>query len=199
MIEDILLALGYAGVLAISFGLNLIPFASPSNLVIAGAIAALMPSMNPALIGLIVAVAASAAKIIHFYTASLLGARLSAEKKGRLSKYAEKIGKWGLVGAFLVAATPIPDDPVVIPLGLARYNAFRFFVAYFFGKLTITVFGAYAARFATVSLEEWIGGAPLLILSLALTVGVLSAMFKYDPEAFFQRVRRIFGKNSKSL
>ena len=199
MIEDILLALGYAGVFAVSFALNLIPFASPSNLVIAGAIAALMPSMGPALIGLTVAVAASAAKIIHFYTASLLGARLSTEKKTRMSKYAEKIGKWGLVGAFLVAATPIPDDPVVIPLGLARYNALRFFVAYFFGKLTITVIGAYATRFAALSLEELIGGAPLLILSIMLTVGVLSAMFKYDPEAFLQRISRIFGKTSKSL
>ena len=37
--------------------------------------------------------------------------------------------------AFVAAATPIPDDLVYVPLGLAKYNPKRFFIATLTGKL----------------------------------------------------------------
>ena len=75
LFEDVLMTYGYLGVFAVSIALNLLPFTSPSNLIIAGAVAFLFPAMNPILIGLTVAIAASLSKTAHYYVASYVGTR----------------------------------------------------------------------------------------------------------------------------
>ena len=43
-------------------------------------------------------------------------------------------------GAFAAALTPIPDDLVYIPLGLAKYNPAKFAIATFIGKFILNEF-----------------------------------------------------------
>jgi hypothetical protein len=55
------------------------------------------------------------------------------------------LSKYGWLGAFIAAATPVPDDVVYITLGLAKYSPFRFATAVFAGKMVlkeITVWSA---------------------------------------------------------
>ena len=47
------------------------------------------------------------------------------------------LGKYGWVGAFTASVTPIPDDLVYIPLGLAKYSPWKFATAVFAGKLIL--------------------------------------------------------------
>ena len=47
------------------------------------------------------------------------------------------VKRYGGSAAFVAAATPIPDDLVYIPLGLAKYNPKRFFVATLLGKIVL--------------------------------------------------------------
>jgi len=44
------------------------------------------------------------------------------------------LSKYGWGGAFVAALTPIPDDLVYIPLGLAKYSPWKFATATFAGK-----------------------------------------------------------------
>jgi membrane protein DedA with SNARE-associated domain len=44
------------------------------------------------------------------------------------------VSRYGWFGAFIAALTPIPDDLVYIPLGLAKYNPWKFATATFAGK-----------------------------------------------------------------
>jgi membrane protein DedA with SNARE-associated domain len=44
------------------------------------------------------------------------------------------VSRYGWFGAFIAALTPIPDDIVYIPLGLAKYNPWKFATATFAGK-----------------------------------------------------------------
>ena len=44
---------------------------------------------------------------------------------------------YGAAAAFVAAATPIPDDLVYVPLGLAKYNPRRFFISTLLGKLLL--------------------------------------------------------------
>ena len=56
------------------------------------------------------------------------------------------VKRYGAAAAFIAAATPIPDDLVYIPLGLAKYNPKRFFLATFAGKVVLSyvvVVGSY--------------------------------------------------------
>jgi len=48
------------------------------------------------------------------------------------------VKRYGATAAFVAAATPIPDDFIYVPLGLAKYNPTRFFVATFAGKIVLS-------------------------------------------------------------
>jgi membrane protein DedA with SNARE-associated domain len=45
--------------------------------------------------------------------------------------------KYGGIGAFIAALTPIPDDLVYIPLGLAKYSIKKFTIVTFLGKFIL--------------------------------------------------------------
>jgi membrane protein DedA with SNARE-associated domain len=48
------------------------------------------------------------------------------------------VTRYGATAAFIAAATPIPDDLVYVPLGLAKYNPKRFFIATLAGKIVLS-------------------------------------------------------------
>lgn len=47
------------------------------------------------------------------------------------------LGRYGGIGAFIAAVSPIPDDIVFIPLGLAKYSPWKFAIATFLGKFVL--------------------------------------------------------------
>ena len=177
-----LLTYGYLGVLVFSFLINLIPFMSPSNLIIAGVAAIALPQSPPIFVGILVALSAASAKLLHFYLAFFTNKFLSKDKKERLTAYKRKMKFAGPILLLLAAVSPVPDDPIVIPLGLMRYNPIKFFVIYLFGKTIITVIGAYMGSFVSVSLMDVIGGTNLLIISVVSTIVITYVMMKVDLE-----------------
>jgi membrane protein DedA with SNARE-associated domain len=195
LIIEELASYGYLGILLLILAINLLPFASPSNLVLAGAVV-YFTSMNPVAIAFIVAVGATLGKLVHFYIAAALGKRVN-HSDGKLSNYSRILGEWGALGAFIAAVTPIPDDPVVIPLGLMRYNSLRFTACYFLGKLTITLLGAYGAKVAAVRLDTLFGTSNSIVASLILSVLAITVLLKTDPSKvreYMSRLRCGMGK-----
>ena len=61
-----------------------------------------------------------------------------------------------LVGTavFVAAATPIPDDLIYIPLGIAKYNPRRFFIATLSGKLILSYMIVLIAHFVGLSILD---------------------------------------------
>lgn len=84
------------------------------------------------------ALSATAAKQIIFYV-SYEGRRIISEKtRKRMKPFERLVKRYGAAAAFFAAATPIPDDLVYVPLGLAKYNPKRFFIATLTGKLVLS-------------------------------------------------------------
>jgi membrane protein DedA with SNARE-associated domain len=181
-------------ILFTSFGLNLIPFAGPSNLLIASN-AALLTDADPASIGLLVAFGAATAKFIHYIITFFISAHLGEQRRKRLETVAPRLRRWGLIALFAVAATPLPDEPVIIPLGLLKYNPIKFFAAYFAGKLSITVAGAYLGRFGQDLLAPIISQEALTIISIILTIVIAIILLKVDVEGL---VRKILGRKNRT-
>jgi membrane protein DedA with SNARE-associated domain len=99
--------------------------------------AAFNKHLDPNLISLSSALGVLLAKMIIFY-ASYYGRRVLSDKtKRRMYTLQRVLRKYGGLGAFIAALTPIPDDLVYIPLGLARYSPWKFAVATFSGKLIL--------------------------------------------------------------
>lgn len=176
-------------ILFTSFGLNLIPFAGPSNLLIASN-AALLTNADPVSIGLLVAFGAATAKFIHYIITFFISTHLGEQRRKRLEAVAPRLRRWGLIALFVVAATPLPDEPVVIPLGLLKYNPVKFFVAYFAGKLSITVAGAYLGRFGQDLLAPIMSQEALTIISIVLTIVITIILLKVDVEGLARKILR---------
>jgi membrane protein DedA with SNARE-associated domain len=62
---------------------------------------------------------------------------LSDKTKTRMLPLQRLVSRYGWPGAFIAAATPIPDDIVYIPLGLAKYSPWKFASATFAGKVVM--------------------------------------------------------------
>ena len=92
------------------------------------------------------------------------------------------VKRYGGSAAFVAAATPIPDDLVYIPLGLAKYNPKRFFVATLSGKFVLYYVIVLISHYMGLSLLEpvlqgiddplpvYIG---IIALGIAMTVVVI--------------------------
>ena len=127
---------GYLGLTIVSFFGSLIPFVPIPSFVLVATMA-VGEQFDIHLLVLIAALTSTAAKQIIFY-ASYGGRKIISDKtKKRMKPFQKLVKRYGGSAAFVAAATPIPDDLVYIPLGLAKYNPKRFFIATLSGKVVL--------------------------------------------------------------
>jgi len=127
------LQFGYLGILIISFIGSIIVFVPVPYFPIL-VTASFNPKFDPHMIALVSAVGTVAAKTIIFLV-SYYGRKILSDKtKKRMLPLQKLVSRYGWPGAFAAALTPIPDDLVYIPLGLAKYSPWKFAAATFAGK-----------------------------------------------------------------
>jgi len=144
---------GYLGLTIVSFFGSLIPFVPIPSFILVATMAA-GEQFDIHVLVLIAAVTSTAAKQIIFY-ASYGGRKIISEKtKKRMLPFQKLVKRYGGSAAFVAAATPIPDDLVYIPLGLAKYNPKRFFVATLLGKFVLYYVIVLISHYMGLSLLE---------------------------------------------
>ena len=147
---------GYLGLTVVNFFASLIPFVPlPSFLLLATM--AVGEQFNMHIMVLLFAISATIAKQIIFM-ASYGGRKIIKEKtRQRLKPFERLVKRYGASAAFVAAATPVPDDLVYIPLGLAKYNPLKFFIATFLGKIVLSYVIVLLSRLFGLSfVEPWI-------------------------------------------
>jgi membrane protein DedA with SNARE-associated domain len=144
---------GYLGLTIVSFFGSLIPFVPIPSFVLVATMA-VGEQFDIHVLVLIAAITSTAAKQIIFY-ASYGGRKIISEKtKKRMMPFQKLVKRYGASAAFVAAATPIPDDLVYIPLGLAKYNPKRFFVATLSGKFVLYYVIVLISHYMGLSLLE---------------------------------------------
>lgn len=127
---------GYIGIFLISFIGSIIPFIPVPYFPVL-VTSALDKSLDPNLIVLLSTIGAVMAKTIIFI-ASYYGRNILSKKtKTRMLPLQKLLSKYGGIGVFVAALTPIPDDLVYIPLGIAKYSPPRFALFTFAGKFLL--------------------------------------------------------------
>jgi len=172
---------GYLGLAIVSFFGSLIPFVPIPSFVLVATMA-VGEQFDIHILVLIAALTSTAAKQIIFYI-SYGGRKIISEKtKKRMKPFQKLVKRYGGSAAFVAAATPIPDDLVYIPLGLAKYNPKRFFVATLLGKFVLYYVIVLISHYMGLSLLEpvlqgiddplpvYIG---IIALGIAMTVVVI--------------------------
>jgi len=172
---------GYLGLTIVSFFGSLIPFVPIPSFVLLATMA-VGEQFDIHVLVLIAALTSTAAKQIIFYV-RYGGRKIISEKtKKRMLPFQKLVKRYGGSAAFVAAATPIPDDLVYIPLGLAKYNPKRFFVATLLGKFVLYYVIVLISHYMGLSLLEpvlreindplpvYIG---IIALGIAMTVVVI--------------------------
>lgn len=128
--------IGYIGLALVSFFGSLIPFVPLPSFIFLATMAA-GEKFNIHYLVLISAITATVAKQIIFLI-SYGGRKMMTDKtRTRMKPFERLVKRYGAAAAFVAAATPIPDDLIYVPLGLARYNPVRFFISTFLGKIVL--------------------------------------------------------------
>lgn len=127
---------GYLGIFLVSFIGSIIVFIPVPYFPVL-VTATLNRSFDPHLISLVSAVGSVAAKMIIFYGSYYGRNILSNKTKKRILPLQNLLSRYGWAGAFAASVTPIPDDLVYIPLGLAKYKPWKFATAVFTGKFIL--------------------------------------------------------------
>jgi len=106
------------------------------------------------ILALVSAVSATAAKQIIFYV-SFKGRKIMSKKTlKRMRPFQRLVTKYGAAAAFVAAATPMPDDIIFVPLGLAKYNPKRFFISTLVGKIVLSYSIVFLYHYLGLSLVE---------------------------------------------
>ena len=144
---------GYLSLSLVNFFGSLIPFVPlPGFLLLATM--SVGDQFDLHVLALLSAITATAAKQIIFYV-SYGGRRIINEKtRKRMRPFERLVKRYGAGAAFFAAATPIPDDLVYVPLGLAKYNPRRFFIATLTGKIVLSYAIVFISHNLGLSLVE---------------------------------------------
>jgi membrane protein DedA with SNARE-associated domain len=79
---------------------------------------------------------------------------MNAKTRKRMRPFERLVRRYGAAAAFVAAATPMPDDIIFVPLGLAKYNPKRFFVATLAGKLVLSYVIVFISHYVGLSFIE---------------------------------------------
>jgi uncharacterized membrane protein YdjX (TVP38/TMEM64 family) len=139
-------------------------------------------TLDPLLLGL----ASGLGSTIGEFSAYLIGAggrKVLEDKYGKRFDTAKLlVEKHGMMIIFIFALLPLPDDLILVPLGMMNYDLKKALAAAFLGKLGMSLMLAYAGRYSFSFIKNlfdsggYIGG----VVSTLLLIVIIVVMIKVD-------------------
>ena len=85
---------------------------------------------------------------------------------------------------YLFAASPLPDDMIMVPLGIIRYGLMRTLVPCFLGKTTLLIivgyFGSFLSGMGESILEDPVTGILFDMVTIAFIITLVYVIVEYD-------------------
>ncbi len=138
--------------------------------------------LNPLILGLSCGVGSTIGEF-SAYMIGWGGRTVLEERYGkRLESAKLLIEEYGMLAIFLFALLPLPDDLILIPLGVLRYDLRKALISMFIGKTLMCTFVAYAGKYSYSIVAEIFASSGILggAVSLVLLVVILYGMIKID-------------------
>ncbi len=172
-LQSVATQFGYPGVFLISVLGSVLPFVPVPYLVV---VVLLSGTMDPLLLGVTAGVGGALGKLTSYFLGRLGYLATAKETKENLDVLHGVLSRYGALGVFVFAATPLPDDIYVIPMGIVRLPFWRFFFANLAGKVVLSVGVAYLGRSYLSSFQS-LGGDSIVMTLIAVAVtAVLSLL-----------------------
>ncbi|MEM2260569.1 MAG: VTT domain-containing protein [Candidatus Methanomethylicaceae archaeon] len=139
--------------------------------------------LDPFIVGICIGVGATIGKCVSYLIGRGGRALLSEEKKKEFELFGKFLGKYGIIIVYLFASLPLPDDIIVVPFGMAKYDFKKFFIALLAGKLSLGFIVAYVAKYSFEYVKMFVGKEdPILvtIISIALMILMIIIVYKIN-------------------
>jgi len=187
-LEVLALRTGYLGVFIVSLAGSAVPFLPLPYLFVVVILARIL---DPLVLGLAAGIGGAIGKITS-YALGRMGYRfLGVDKRRKMDALNRIIGKYGAIGVFIFAITPLPDDIYYIPIGMTKYSFTRFLIASTAGKIILAIFVAYAGNLYQELLALLTnGGVESSIIAIAILTAVTVIMLRVDWELFATHLER---------
>ena len=177
-LEGFAVQFGLPGVFAISLLGSAVPFLPLPYLVV---VVFLSGTQNPLLLGVVAGAGGAIGKLTSYFLGRFGYFASGRETRKGLDTLHDVIEKYGAVGVFVFAVTPLPDDVYIIPMGIARLPFWKFFMADLAGKIVLSVGIAYFGRAYLGSLDSLAGGSLVpVVLGILLTILVSVMVIRAD-------------------
>ena len=139
-------------------------------------------TLNPLLLGLVSGLGSTIGEMVSYFLG--WGGRKMIESRygSRLDAAKRLIDRYGALSVFLFALLPLPDDLLLIPLGMMRYDLKKTFVAMLLGKTLMCIFLAYAGAFSFSYLRDVFaaGGVVGGVASVVMLAIIIIVMLRID-------------------
>ncbi|RLF16023.1 MAG: hypothetical protein DRJ97_02240 [Thermoprotei archaeon] len=136
-IYELLLKYGYLGAFLSAFLSHLVPFIAIPYLAMVWLLVVTVPSLNPLLIGVLSGLGAGLGKISSYYIGAGGYRVVSENRRKELEALRGLVKDYAALLAFLASATPLPDDVVLIAIGMIRYPLWKYLVSTVAGKIVL--------------------------------------------------------------
>ncbi|MCS7146206.1 MAG: VTT domain-containing protein [Nitrososphaerota archaeon] len=181
-LEVFALQTGYPGVFLLSLFGSAIPFLPLPYLFV---VVILSGILDPLTLGLVSGLGGAIGKITSYSVGRLSYRFLSWERRRKMDALNRLITRYGAVGVFIFALTPLPDDVYYIPIGMTRYSFSRFMVFSAAGKVLLAIIVAYLGKAYLETLEFLLnGGVAGTVVSIAFLAVITAVMLRVDWELF---------------
>lgn len=140
ILSSFALQYGYLGVFVASLLGSIIPFLPVPYLII---VILLSGGLDPVGLGIAAGVGGALGKSTSYLlgrSGYLISKPSTQQNLTFLGKF---VGKYGDLGVFIFAVTPLPDDIYMIPIGMVRFPFWRFMLANTAGKVILSTAVAY--------------------------------------------------------
>jgi len=177
----------FLGIFLLSLISNSIPFVGIPYLNVLVLLTPFLDFWELSIVAVLSAFGATLGKVAIYFLGKGISLTLSEKSRENLFFFQKLFKKWGIFAVFLFAASPLPDDVLYIPLGMANYRLHNYFIAVLCGKLVVTSYVLVAGRTAMGIMEELTHNFELSFAILLLTTVVFTIfVVKFDWSKFFE-------------
>ena len=189
-IFEALQAYGYVGAFLISVLGSLIPFLPVPYLI---PIVLMSKTLDPLLLGILAGIGGAIGKLTSYGLGRFGRRLLKEERRRKMTILGRAIGKYGALAVFLFALTPLPDDIIYIPIGLAGFDLIKFMFANALGKIILSWIVAYGGRLyfdlAGIFLGQG-GGLTATLIALTAMIIITILLLRIDWEEVMKSAER---------
>jgi len=187
ILTDLAVRYGYLGVFATTLLGSLVPFLPFPNLLV---VILLSKILDPLQLGLLGGIGGSLGKVTS-YLLGRSGYGLSkTETRSNLDVVRGFLVRYGTLGIFILAVTPLRDEVYAIPMGMLNFPFLRFLIANTLGKVVLYTAVAYLGRYFLATLVIFLGEGEVIvtifafIFTIATTVLLRRANWKLALEVY---------------